>query len=128
MKRSVVLVEDDANIRELTEEALGLFGYRVASFDTADKAWTFLLGQHAERTDLLFTDVMMPGTMDGLQLAALAKSELGIPSVVCSGYCDSSAEMVDVFLAKPWNVEKLRYACEAALEPKPKRPFSFTTS
>lgn len=118
MRRSVVLVEDDANIRELTEEALSLFGYQVASFDTADKAWSFLLEQHAQRTDLLFTDVMMPGMMDGLQLATLAKSKLGIPSVVCSGYCDSNAEMVDVFLAKPWNVEKLQSACEAALEPK----------
>lgn len=68
----VLVVEDEAMIREFAGEDLKEAGYQVLLASNADAA----VGIMEARQDigLVFTDVTMPGSMDGLQLAICVKS------------------------------------------------------
>jgi signal transduction histidine kinase/CheY-like chemotaxis protein len=63
---SVLLVEDDADVRRFTADALTELGHRVKALDNAQSALACLAD--GEAFDLLLTDVVMPG-MDGRRLA-----------------------------------------------------------
>lgn len=65
---TVLVVEDEALIRELVAEELELAGYSIVIASDADQA----IAIHEARPDihLVFTDINMPGSMDGLKLAA----------------------------------------------------------
>lgn len=116
---TVILVEDDTSLRELTHEALECFGYDVVAFESADTAWGFLQQDLHCRPDLLVTDVRMPGALNGFGLARLVCTQMQLPAVICSGFCaeavDEIAE-VSVFLPKPWTMEDLQAACGEALD------------
>jgi PAS domain S-box-containing protein len=62
----VLVVEDNAQLRQATVRQLVDLGYRVLEAEHAAAALAILAGEHV---DLLFTDVVMPGSMDGLDLA-----------------------------------------------------------
>jgi len=59
-EETILLVEDDEQVRELASEALSASGYSVLVADTPQSAIS-LCRDHAERIDLLLTDVVMPG-------------------------------------------------------------------
>jgi PAS domain S-box-containing protein len=63
---TVLVVEDNAQLRQSTVRQLAELGYRVLTAEHAAAALAILSGQ---RVDLLLTDVVMPGSMDGLDLA-----------------------------------------------------------
>jgi PAS domain S-box-containing protein len=63
---TVLVVEDNAQLRQATVRQLAELGYRVLEAEHAAAALANLSGEHV---DLLFTDVVMPGSMDGLDLA-----------------------------------------------------------
>jgi CheY-like chemotaxis protein len=63
---AVLVVEDNAQLRQATLRQLIELGYRVLEAEDAAAALAILSGN---RVDLLFTDVVMPGSMDGLDLA-----------------------------------------------------------
>ncbi len=63
---TVLVVEDNVQLRHATVRQLTELGYRVLQAEHAAAALAILSG---ERVDLLFTDVVMPGNMDGLDLA-----------------------------------------------------------
>ena len=69
---TIMLVEDDYLIRMLASEFLQNAGYRVLEADHADQA-LYVLAEHAPSVHILFTDMHMPGMMDGLALAHHAK-------------------------------------------------------
>lgn len=79
-------------------------GYRVLEAADATQAMEFL--ERHNDIKLLFTDVDMPGLMNGLQLAEEARRRWPpIGLVVVSGRCDITAETLPagaVFLAKPY--------------------------
>lgn len=64
----VLVVEDDIFIRTDMAEVLTAEGYRVLQAATADEAIRVL--ENCPQVALVFTDVNMPGSMDGLRLAA----------------------------------------------------------
>ena len=68
VSRVVLIVEDEGFIRMLAADILQDEGFTVLEVATADEAWPIL----ERRSDIavLFTDVNMPGHMDGLALAA----------------------------------------------------------
>jgi PAS domain S-box-containing protein len=68
---TVLVVEDDENLRYYAAEALGDLGYRVLVAGNGAAALDVLAQGH--KVDLLFTDVVMPGGMNGRQLADQAK-------------------------------------------------------
>src|ERR1700710_2070122 len=68
---TVLVVEDDAQIREIVKDELEEAGYAVVVASDADAAVAVL----EARSDihLVFTDIDMPGSMDGLKLAACVR-------------------------------------------------------
>ena len=82
---TVLLVEDETAVREVTREQLESLGYRVLACANADEALASA-ARHVEPLHLLLTDVVMPG-MNGRELAErLAQSRPGLRVLYSSGY------------------------------------------
>jgi PAS domain S-box-containing protein len=64
---TVLVVEDNTKLREATARQLAALGYELREAEHAAAALTIL--SSGDRLDLLFSDIVMPGTMDGLDLA-----------------------------------------------------------
>src|SRR5260370_42204776 len=64
---SILIVEDDALVREYVVTQISRLGYDTLAANNAAEALAIINGP--ERIDLLFTDVIMPGGMNGRQLA-----------------------------------------------------------
>lgn len=79
----ILCVEDDLEVAESTVALLRGLGADVELAESADAAVRMDLG----RFDLVLTDVMMPGSMDGIGLASwLHAHRPDLPVVLCSGY------------------------------------------
>ncbi len=100
----VLLVEDDLFVRMAAADALDDAGFEVIEAVDAQAAQEIL---HS-RTDIqvLFTDVQMPGIMDGLELAFLVRDRWPhISIIITSGHLQpNSADLPEeaVFIAKPY--------------------------
>jgi CheY-like chemotaxis protein len=68
---TVLVVEDDFFIRDLVSEELQTAGFSVVEVGDADAAISILETRHD--IHLVFTDIDMPGSMDGLKLAAAVR-------------------------------------------------------
>ena len=106
----VLLVEDEALIREVMAEMLCLAGYDVTATCTGDEA-AILLAE--DWFDLLLTDITMPGQIDGFGLAEHARElHPGLPVVFVSGRPDTEQRARGVaqpsaFFPKPYDVDAL---------------------
>lgn len=86
---TILVVEDDADLRETVVTALTQLGYRALSAANGAAALRILSGP--ERIDLLFTDVMMPGGMLGPALAKRARElRPDIDVLFTTGYADTA--------------------------------------
>ncbi|MGE5539131.1 MAG: ATP-binding protein [Gemmatimonas sp.] len=84
---SIMLVEDDDEFREAVTAMLTMAGYRVTAAATAEEALPRL---KEERFDLLLTDVILPGAMNGHQLANAAVADRpGLKAMFMSGYTEN---------------------------------------
>ena len=109
----VMVVEDESSLRSLIERVLTAAGYRVISFGSADEAMVDL-EQGQECIDLLLTDVVLPGVMQGNDLARRVQSSRpDLPVLYMSGYTRNAivhAGRLDEgvnFLEKPFSPENL---------------------
>ena len=68
---TVLVVDDEKEIRENVAALLSELGYQVITASSADEAATLL--DRPGRIDLLFTDVIMPGAISCMELAAMAR-------------------------------------------------------
>ncbi|MCT7378326.1 ATP-binding protein [Chelativorans salis] len=86
----VLLVEDDDMVRDHAQAQLQSLGYQVVSASNGPEALEAL--KQGRTFDLLFTDVIMPGGMSGLQLAEQAKYICpDLPVLLTSGYSEDIA-------------------------------------
>lgn len=103
---TVLVVEDELLIRIGVVEELEEAGFTVLQAATADVAIALLEANPAIR--LLFTDVDMPGSMDGLKLAAAVRNRWPpIRVIVTSGHihaADVTAANDQRFFAKPYDM------------------------
>ena len=84
-RETVLVVEDEPMLLDMTAAMLKLLGYTVLPAATPEKALR-LAGEHGGTIDLLITDVVMPG-MNGLELAEkLASLRPGLKRLFMSGY------------------------------------------
>ena len=117
----VLLVEDDEDVRRVTHAMLEELGYTVKGADNAQRALDILRADAA--VDLIFSDVIMPGGMNGAQLATSVRVEYPtIPVLLCSGYTAQhlSAELTlgDIrCLRKPYTFAELAEAVAAVIHP-----------
>lgn len=117
----ILLVEDDAGIRELTESMLLELGYKVIAADGAAAA-LLKLAAHPEIA-LLFTDIVMP-EVDGHQLADQATARRPALKVLfTTGFARTDGELRPGahFIAKPFTVDQLSSKVRAALMGRPEQ-------
>jgi len=113
----VLVVEDEVVIRMLTVEMLQEAGFRVIEACDADEAMAVLDSNLA--CDVIFTDVNMPGSIDGLGLADHVKrSYPGVPVILTSG--GVPPHVLSQFgpaavVAKPYSESELTAAIRRAL-------------
>jgi PAS domain S-box-containing protein len=82
---TVLLVEDDSDVREVTATLLRDLGYRVLEADGALAALALI--DSGIEFDLVFTDVIMPGDMNGVDLAhEIRRRHVTMPVLITSGY------------------------------------------
>ena len=106
----VLVVEDNPSVRRVVIRQIKGLGYRVLEAEAAAAALDMLA---CERVDLLITDIVMPGGLDGVELARLARErwpELKI--VLTSGFpqdrVGANGELGDLpLLSKPYSLESL---------------------
>lgn len=83
----ILVVEDSAEVLELATEILGAAGYRVTTAESGELALRMLDQAPEGSFDLLFTDLVMPGGMNGLMLAEeVVKRVPGIAVLMTTGY------------------------------------------
>jgi len=111
----VLLVEDENLIRLVTSEILQDEGFEVVEAWDGDEAARLLDGP--DSFDILFTDVQMPGTLDGVEVAIYARQRHpGIPVLVVSGYAARlmsrlrGLDPAAVFIGKPYRLEEIMTA------------------
>ena len=113
---TVLLVEDSREVADVTSTLLEQLGYRVVRAENAAEALRHL--QQGIHFDLLFSDIVMPGPMNGLALAQTCRDSFpDIPVLLTSGYSDA-AQLADGrfdILRKPFELSALERAVEAAL-------------
>lgn len=109
---TVLVVEDDAVVREVAIEALKDCGFEVLVATTAMEG--LKLFEDNREIDLVFSDVVMPGTINGIDMAEKMKAARpGTPIILVTGYTDKAMRerMTNtdnvVFLSKPYDTEAL---------------------
>lgn len=115
----ILIVEDDAKLRRLTEARLNALGYTTRVASTADDAWEMI--EANPDLALVFTDMVMPGKMSGYDLALRIHEDFpDIPVVLTSGF--SEAVLRDRItgpgfriLRKPYRLADLQKIIQAEL-------------
>ena len=119
---TILVVEDDRDVREIALAVLEAGGFRVLEAASGDEAHRLLLAHPDLRIDVLFTDVVMPGRLDGIELAEAARSlRPGLQVLFATGIADLVRDHRDTepqgpVLRKPYRPADLRRALETLLE------------
>ncbi len=110
--REVLLVEDDVEVSAVTIELLTSLGFSVTHVESAEAALEALANSPA--IDIVLSDIMMPGGINGLQLARQIRvRHPDLRVVLTTGYVESAAEMTDgefKILLKPFSLDALAAA------------------
>jgi two-component system cell cycle response regulator CpdR len=115
--RTILLVEDDEDIRDATAAILDAEGFRVLVAGSSDEAIQ-LLGQ--EQVDVLFTDIVMPG-IDGVELARQAKRlHPNLKFMFMTGYYSRFADAKELgkLVLKPFRASEIMAALVEVLAAK----------
>jgi two-component system NtrC family sensor kinase len=117
---TILLVEDNPQVAEVTKLLLEQLGYRVAIADAPDQVFDILRREPAVR--LVFSDIVMPGASDGLALAAdLRQRHPALPILLVTGYSSAAERAGTQFqiLRKPYDLAALSAAVKSALQAEP---------
>jgi CheY-like chemotaxis protein len=110
---TILVVEDEILLADIITEELEEAGYRVLAALTGEEALMFLKG--AEPVDLLFTDIRLPGGMDGWKLAEAARRmRPRLPVIYVTGYSVEQPRRVSGsrFMTKPYRASMVIQAIE----------------
>jgi len=104
---SVLFVEDDLLVREAVVEALAAAGFAVHVAANGDEALARL--DDDLDVDIVFSDIVMPGSVSGIDLAGAVRERWpALPVVLATGYTDRRVSIPGVkILAKPYDVEQM---------------------
>ena len=112
----ILCVEDDPVVAETMSSLLSMLDAEIVLVDSADAA----IEADFDGIDLVLSDVMMPGSMDGIGLVHwLASRHSDLPVVLTSGYMVDPGRLEKLrvqFLRKPYTLAALAQAMSSALE------------
>jgi DNA-binding response OmpR family regulator len=117
MGDKVLVVEDEATLREMLEYNLQRQGYEVLSAGDGRTAVELAL---RERPDLLLLDVMLPG-LDGLEVCRIVRQEMNVPILMLTARADEVDKIVglevgaDDYMTKPFSMRELLARVKAML-------------
>lgn len=121
---TILVVEDNDDVREITITLLEDLGYSVLVANNGQRALKIL--QECDDIDLLFTDIVMPGGLDGAELALQAvKLRPAIKVVYASGFADAVAfdrsriTTGGTLISKPFQRDELALMVREALDGPP---------
>lgn len=110
---TILLVEDEEGVREVVASSLRLHGYSVLTAEESRSAMELFHGS-SDRIDLLLTDIVLPGKLNGLQIAEkMRESRPDLAVLLMSGYAyeaisrDVSLPENTVFISKPFSTRLL---------------------
>jgi len=108
-RQTVLVVDDSADVAEVTSSLFEHLGYETIYQDSAEAALKLL--EAGTKIDLVFSDIVMPGTIDGVGLAREIRSRYpNLPVVLTTGYSDAAEAAPSTLriLRKPFDTEALR--------------------
>ncbi|HEY2686128.1 MAG TPA: response regulator [Steroidobacteraceae bacterium] len=113
----VLVVEDDDLVAFVALDMLEELGFEARRVATADAALEAL--NEGQAVDLVFSDIMMPGNLDGLGLAKeIRRKRPGLPVVLTSGQAEMASRQAAAqqlkIIPKPYRMEQLRDVLHAA--------------
>jgi PAS domain S-box-containing protein len=118
---TVLVVEDEDDVRELACRLLSGLGYRVLKAGDSRTALSIL--EHEPAVDLLFTDVVLPGGVNGPELARRAANQgRQLKVLYTSGYTGNAIQQLDTLAAdvrlicKPYPIDELAHKVRSALD------------
>jgi signal transduction histidine kinase/ActR/RegA family two-component response regulator len=109
----VLVVEDDDEVAALTVEMINQLGYDTTRVASAEAALGALADKRA--IDIVFSDVMMPGRMNGVELAQeIRRRRPDLPVLLTSGYAEAASRSAAAhqirIIPKPYRMDELREA------------------
>jgi PAS domain S-box-containing protein len=117
----ILLVEDDPTVLALTLDMLTGLGYRATTATNATEALDVIRSD--ARIDILFTDVVMPGGISGVDLARTARElRPGLPVLLTSGFMGEGAVLETAefpLLDKPYETAQLAAKLRGILDKRP---------
>ena len=117
MPTTVLVIDDDETLRSLMADAISLLGVLVIECASADEALPKL--ESRPPIVLVVTDICMPGSMDGLELARVIWSRWpNLPVILTSGNAVIQEGLLPAnatFLRKPWSLLTLHQTVKAYL-------------
>ncbi len=120
-RERVLVAEDNADVREVVEAQLDDLGYRVSAVETGEAALELL--KRDGPFGLLFTDVMMPGRYNGIDLARAALDvQPGLKVLLTSGFALAAIGSADAagdefpLLTKPYSRSELASKVRSVLD------------
>jgi len=111
---TVLLVEDNSDVADVTRGLLEQLGYTVFSAEDVESALAVLRARN-RRIDVVLTDIVMPGGANGLDLARLIREEQGsgLPVILATGYSEKAQLAADegfTIVRKPYDATTLHDA------------------
>ena len=118
-RQTVLVVDDSADVAEVTSSLFEHLGYETIYRDSAEAALKLL--EAGTKIDLVFSDIVMPGTIDGVGLAREIRSRYPNLAVgLTTGYSDAAKAAPSnlKILRKPFDTEALRDFIHDVTPPK----------
>jgi two-component system NtrC family sensor kinase len=120
---AVLVVEDNTEVADIATALLNELGYQVTRVASAQTALEVL--RAGEQFDLVFSDVVMPGGMNGVELAhQIGKEYPGLPVVLTTGYYNAVDKPLPrgmPVVRKPYDIAELKKALQAATAKPPQQ-------
>lgn len=115
---TILFVEDQEDVAEVAQAMLEELGYSVIYANNAQRALDIL--KDRDDIDLLLTDIVMPGSLNGADLARRVQTEMGMKAVLVTGYADKAIPS-DQFgrfnvILKPFGMDELGQRIRAVLD------------
>ena len=115
---TILVVDDEPLVLDMISQELTAQGFAVLEAETGEAALSII--ESGQTVDVLFTDIILPGELDGWRLAAMAhETKPGLPVIYVTGYNVNREAAVpgSVFLKKPYRPSAITETIRTLIAP-----------